>query len=261
LRIRSRPLESPLCVVAVGGEVDLATAPALKASLVELLEQGHRRFVLDLSDVAHLDSTGLGVLIGFDKRLNGDGRLAIAAAPRHVWVVFEITGLGTRFADFASVEEAVMHLRGSAPREAVLSTDAAMVIGLASTALPFAESPAAEAERWLRILRRIGDAGRALVPDRDDAPREDPRDTGKGSAPDGPERRDCCEEVIARIIEIATRTAGRRGEARIGTVHVLAAVMDEYGADFDRALESAGIDPAAVIERLARSRPGARLGY
>jgi anti-sigma B factor antagonist len=260
MRIRSQPLEGPLCVVAVEGEIDLATAPELKASLGELLEQGHRRFVIDLSDVAHLDSTGLGVLIGFDKRLNGDGVLAIAAAPRHVWVVFEVTGLGARFASFPTVDEAVSQLQGRVPPGSALSTDAAMAIGLASTALPFAESPAAEAERWLRILRRIGDAARALAPaDRDDAPRDDRGDTANGSSPNGAQRRDC-GEVINRIIEAAARTANRRAEPKIGTAHVLAAVMDEYGVDFDRALQTAGIDRNAVLERLGRPKRSARLG-
>ncbi|HYM53874.1 MAG TPA: hypothetical protein VES97_00820, partial [Solirubrobacteraceae bacterium] len=43
-----------------------------------------------------------------------------------------------------------------------LDTDAAMVLGMASTAMPFAHSAEDQAERWLRILRQHGEAGIAL---------------------------------------------------------------------------------------------------
>ena len=43
-----------------------------------------------------------------------------------------------------------------------LSRDAAMVLGLAGTALPFARTREDEAERWLRVLRLHGGVAGAL---------------------------------------------------------------------------------------------------
>src|SRR3954454_20598740 len=49
-------------VVAVTGEVDVYSAPALRDGLTELLEAG-TSVVVDLTDVGFLDSTGLGALV------------------------------------------------------------------------------------------------------------------------------------------------------------------------------------------------------
>ena len=51
-------------VVAVRGEIDLFTAPELKKTLADAIENGASRVVVDLSETTFLDSTALGVLIG-----------------------------------------------------------------------------------------------------------------------------------------------------------------------------------------------------
>ena len=60
-------------VLEVGGEVDVYTAPRLRERLVELVEGGARKVIVDLSRVEFLDSTGLGVLVGALKRLRAAG--------------------------------------------------------------------------------------------------------------------------------------------------------------------------------------------
>jgi hypothetical protein len=144
-----------------------------------------------------------------------------------------------------------MTLMSSAPSP---DTNAAMALGMASTAMPFARSPQAEAERWLRILRLHGGAGVALQAlGVSEAPLEAAGEdaASRSGAPD--EARD----VVALVTEGAVRAAADRGAATVGTSDVLVAVMDVYGADFDRVLRLHGTDRAEVLERLAADTPHA----
>lgn len=98
----------PFVVVAVRGEVDIATAPKLREKLVELASQGAQQVVIDLEGVEFLDSTGLGVLIGGMKRLRGlDGDLSLVCTQPRILKVFEITGLNRAFTIHETVDAAV----------------------------------------------------------------------------------------------------------------------------------------------------------
>jgi ATP-dependent Clp protease ATP-binding subunit ClpA len=133
-----------------------------------------------------------------------------------------------------------------------VAPDAAIVLGIASTAMPFARTPEAEAERWLRILRLHGDAGAALqalgvsegrlLADDRDADIEHPAQ----GAPE-PDRSDPVEQVIDEAVEIAAR----RGTPCVATTDLLLAVIDVYGEDFDRVLRAHGTDREELLERLA----------
>lgn len=96
--LQSDPVDGDRHVVAVRGEIDLFTAPELKAALGEAIEAGRTRIVVDLSDTTFLDSTALGVLIGTVKRLRSrDGRLTIVNTDASIAKTFEITGLDQIF--------------------------------------------------------------------------------------------------------------------------------------------------------------------
>jgi anti-sigma B factor antagonist len=243
--VTHREVDEGTCVVAVEGELDLASAPHLKLALVELLSKGYSRYVLDLSELTHMDSMGLGVLIGFHKRLPQNARLALAGLPFKQRKLLELTGLDTRFDSFATVDDALSaRAKGALP----FCTDAGMVIGLASTALPFATTRRAEALRWLRILRLHGEAARVLcalgvgetpLPDLD-------QDDDELLGPAGRADRD----PVASVSEVAVRVARKRGAAKVGTGDILVAVLRFYGSDFDLVLAAHGTDRDEVIGRL-----------
>jgi anti-sigma B factor antagonist len=109
--LSKEPLDSERHVVAVRGEIDLFTAPELKAALSESIESGHSRIVVDLTDTTFLDSTALGVLIGAVKRLRSrDGRLTIVNVDDNIAKTFEITGLDQIFPISSTREDAIKAL-------------------------------------------------------------------------------------------------------------------------------------------------------
>ena len=95
-------------VLAVSGEVDVATVPRLREQLHGLVAEGNIRIIVDLDGVDFLDSTGLGVLVGALKRVrSNDGELVLVCTQPRIRKVFEVTGLTKVFALYDSVDEAV----------------------------------------------------------------------------------------------------------------------------------------------------------
>lgn len=100
-----------LLVVEVAGEIDLFTAPELKAAITEGLDAGSEQVVIDLSKTTFLDSTALGVLIGTVKRLrDNDGSMTIVNSDQNIAKTFEITGLDQILKIYPTRDEAVAAL-------------------------------------------------------------------------------------------------------------------------------------------------------
>ena len=85
-------------ILRVTGEIDVYTAPKLRQQLVQLVEDGARHLVVDLSAVEFLDSTGLGVLVGGLKRMRAlSGSFALVCDQERILKIFRITGLDRIF--------------------------------------------------------------------------------------------------------------------------------------------------------------------
>jgi anti-sigma B factor antagonist len=78
-------------VVAVSGELDMATAPQLRTVLALAMGGRPAELWIDLSPTTFIDSTGLHVLLDIRQRFAG--ALAIVCPPGHLRRVFEIAGL------------------------------------------------------------------------------------------------------------------------------------------------------------------------
>ena len=92
-------------VLRLAGEVDVATAPRLRDRLVQLVNEGPPKLVVDLSGLSFIDSMGLGALVSGLKRARAhDGDLRLVGASDHVAKVLEITRLDQAFVVGDTVE-------------------------------------------------------------------------------------------------------------------------------------------------------------
>jgi len=133
-----------------------------------------------------------------------------------------------------------------------LAPDAAIVLGIAATAMPFARTPDDELERWLRLLRLHGEVGTAMQAlGLSEGPLPEPGERGVArQAPADSSPRD----AVALVTEQAVSVAGERGAHALTTADLLLAVMRVYGDDFDRALRAHGTDRDEVLAELGSRR-------
>lgn len=95
-------------VVGIRGRVSIGKVEDLNEFLKNLLEAGKRRFVLDLSEMEHVVSGGIGVLIGFNEKLKGvGGTTCMARVHPRVQRIFTMMSLDAFFRIYEGVDEAV----------------------------------------------------------------------------------------------------------------------------------------------------------
>lgn len=80
----SRRSVGPVEIVLFFGALDAAATPAARQGLKEILDEGHRRVIIDLSQVSFMDSSGLAILVTALKvaRAGGGDVLSFSAPDR-----------------------------------------------------------------------------------------------------------------------------------------------------------------------------------
>ncbi len=95
-------------VFKLHGSLDLATAPSVRAALLEAAGEGKHEIIVDLTQLEFLDSTGLGALIGAHRRsIEHGGRVALIVNEGPISRLLNITGLMRAFAVFHTVDAAL----------------------------------------------------------------------------------------------------------------------------------------------------------
>lgn len=85
-------------VVAVRGDLDLATAPRVRAMLEDALAARPARLVVDLADCTFVDASSLSMLLEAHRRMaRAGGVLVLRECSPRVQRLLSITGLGRVF--------------------------------------------------------------------------------------------------------------------------------------------------------------------
>ena len=78
-------------------ELTAATAPVFAQSVLDLIESGHSRLVIDLARVDKVDSTGIGALVGLLKRIGFRGEMVLCGMSDAVARLFRLTRMDKVF--------------------------------------------------------------------------------------------------------------------------------------------------------------------
>lgn len=98
-------------VIDVEGQLIVGNRQELKQKILEELEKGERRFVVDFARAGYIDSSGLGVLVSLSKKVREvGGDLRLANLNDDLRTLFELTKLDTLFQIFDSREAALQGL-------------------------------------------------------------------------------------------------------------------------------------------------------
>jgi anti-anti-sigma factor len=100
--------QGEVCVVAVDGQLIVGNRQELKQRVLDEIERGERRFLVDFSQTGYIDSSGLGVLVSLSKKIrDAGGELRLAGLNEDLRTLFELTKLDTLFQIAPSKEGAL----------------------------------------------------------------------------------------------------------------------------------------------------------
>lgn len=96
-------------VIAPEGKITIGAGDTqLKSAIVEALEAGSNKILLDMGKVTTLDSSGIGELVGaYHSVTNRGGKLKLLHLPSKISDLLQVTQLITVFEVYDTEEEAV----------------------------------------------------------------------------------------------------------------------------------------------------------
>ena len=108
MQVSVKQVDGVKSVLSVTGILNAHTAPLLKEQIVGHVSGGARQFVIDLTLVDFIDSSGLAVLVSGMKRARAEGgNLKLVGVQPNVMRVFELTLLDRVFSFFPDEESAL----------------------------------------------------------------------------------------------------------------------------------------------------------
>lgn|SRR5690606_26030163 len=90
--------QAEVLIVDVEGQLIVGNRQELKQKVLDELDSGGRKFLVDFSQTGYIDSSGLGVLVSLSKKIRENGgELRLANLNDDLKTLFELTKLDTLF--------------------------------------------------------------------------------------------------------------------------------------------------------------------
>ena len=97
-----------ILVVEVDGQLIVGKRQEFKQKILDALESGERKFLVDFTHTGYIDSSGLGVLVSLSKKIRDEGgELRLAGLNEDLRTLFELTKLDTLFTISDSAADAL----------------------------------------------------------------------------------------------------------------------------------------------------------
>jgi len=95
LEIQTKPLPPDIVVLELAGRITIGRdCKQLEWSVENLVKEGRKKVIFDLTGVTHLDSTGIGIVVMSAGQLKkAGGELRVAGASAHVEEVLKMTNI------------------------------------------------------------------------------------------------------------------------------------------------------------------------
>lgn len=112
MNITAKEIDRVLVVQPLEKRLDAAIAPAFKGQMVDYINQGQNKLVLNLAEVEFVDSSGLTAIVSTLKSLGlGGGEMVVCGVGQNLTNLFKLTKLDKVFKVFDDEKEAVDFLR------------------------------------------------------------------------------------------------------------------------------------------------------
>lgn len=110
MSISSQQLAGNVWVINSRGRLDQLTNPQLEQSLTELLDSGHDRFIVDMTEATYINSGGLRCLVSAWRRTREQGGdLVLCGLNSRLEEIFSLVGFDRVFHIYATCEDAQKH--------------------------------------------------------------------------------------------------------------------------------------------------------
>jgi anti-sigma B factor antagonist len=97
-----------ICILALHGRLDANSSEAFREKILQLIEDGTKKVILDCENLDYISSAGLRVVLVATKEIKrNEGKIILCALQDYIKEVFEVAKFDAFLAIGASVEEAI----------------------------------------------------------------------------------------------------------------------------------------------------------